>query len=362
MNEGVFVYSLSVALVHRPDTAMIDLPPIYEIFPNYFYNMDVILEAQRARQLFMEEQRMPADEEQNIQQIQYPFMMQPRPPRPMENEPTFNIPMEMRTPQYRGMIPPQPLYSHWYNLLPEQLRPIRMDPAYILEMMKQDELRQQKLRQGKMMQEEMSQGKINEQEMKNEGMVSQDHIKINMERFDGITIEANYSRRDQNVEESLMNYFTEDVGFNAYYYYYQIYYPCWMPNEMINFETERRGEQFYYMMQQLLARYYLERLSNGLGEIPLIDYSLPIRTGYYPMMSYPNGMRFPMRPNNIWPKMQRAMENTQFSNNYTNSYAFVRDYGRRIKDAIDLGYVFTVSNTRFIITFSFKNINGVMVK
>jgi hypothetical protein len=38
INEGMFMYSLSVALIHRPDTYYFSLPPIYEIYPHYFYS------------------------------------------------------------------------------------------------------------------------------------------------------------------------------------------------------------------------------------------------------------------------------------------------------------------------------------
>ncbi|XP_076377495.1 hexamerin 70a-like [Megalopta genalis] len=41
-NEGVFVFALYTAVIHRPDTAYIRLPPLYELYPYAFYNADVI--------------------------------------------------------------------------------------------------------------------------------------------------------------------------------------------------------------------------------------------------------------------------------------------------------------------------------
>lgn len=50
VNQGLFVYSLSVAIVHRPDTKDYLLPPIYEIFPQYFFNSHVIQKVQNYKQ------------------------------------------------------------------------------------------------------------------------------------------------------------------------------------------------------------------------------------------------------------------------------------------------------------------------
>jgi hypothetical protein len=44
VNEGVYLYALSVAIVHRPDTYGIVLPPIYEVYPYYFYNNEATVQ------------------------------------------------------------------------------------------------------------------------------------------------------------------------------------------------------------------------------------------------------------------------------------------------------------------------------
>lgn len=69
------------------------------------------------------------------------------------------------------------------------------------------------------------------------------------------TIYSNYSQyyNSRNLESTL-SYFTEDVGINAYYYYYNLYYPFWLNGEQYQLKHDRRGEQFYYTYQQLLAR------------------------------------------------------------------------------------------------------------
>ncbi|GJQ73639.1 hypothetical protein Trydic_g13982 [Trypoxylus dichotomus] len=380
MNGGLFVYSLSVALVHRPDTYMINLPPIYEIYPNYFYNVDVIRKAQEARKAYVEEIMSPVTDRQPPMpsmmppsrmppsmmppsmmppSMMPPSMMSPpvmSPPMPSMQEATANLPRQNRDTifnvplpvnpdvMYRGKAPPQPFYPPWYQMMFEGMRPMGLDPVlYRLDSMREDELRQRQLRQAQMMQKQIKQGKLGE----NEDNMSAEELKIVPDTTESITIDANYSTPRNDLEkEFMLSYFTEDVGLSAYYYYYNIYYPFWLPEQMTYFRTDRRGEQFYYIIQQILARYYLERLSNGLGDISSLDYTIPILTGYYPSMMYPNGMMFPVRPSGYWIPVERSMENTRFDNNYTNSYSFARNYERRIMDAVDLGYVYSSDGER----------------
>ncbi|KAB0790879.1 lantern octopamine-binding secreted hemocyanina [Photinus pyralis] len=216
VNQGVFLYALSIALQNRADTFDMVLPPIYEVNPYYFFNTEVIQKAQRYKQVG----------------------------RPL---PEFHF---------------QANYSGWYmNVHPEQA----------------------------------------------------------------------------------MSYFTEDVGIAAYYYFYNLYRPCWMNIEELGVNTYKRGEQYYYFYQQLIARYYLERLSNHLGEIGSYDYEDAFETGYFPSMTYPNGVQFPQRPN--WAKffMNYYNHGQSFSTKGPYPYAYnrVMDYERRIRDAIDLGFVIT---------------------
>jgi hypothetical protein len=230
VNEGVYLYSLSVAIVHRPDTYGIVLPPIYEVYPYYFYNNEVIQQAYRYKQQYYGQQRQQNQDEHS--------------------------------------------------------------------------------------------------------------------GFNGYTINANYSGYYLNLNpEQSLSYFTEDVGLNSFYYYYNIYYPYWLGGQEFNYQNDRRGELFYYIYQQLLARYYLERLSNGFGEIEYFNYEVPFQTGYYPSLQYSNGLPFPTRPNyaNLYEYFYNYGQ--RYGNNrYAYSYTRVQDYERRIRDAIDRGYVYSVSD------------------
>lgn len=219
INEGVYLYALSVAVAHRADTYGIIIPPIYEIYPYYFYNTETIHKAQYYKQV---------------------------------HDKTDNK-IHTIVSNYSG---------HYLNLHPEQA----------------------------------------------------------------------------------LSYYLEDVGINAFYYYYNIYYPVWMDGEEFGLKHDKRGEHFYFVHQQLLARYYLERLSHGAGEIHYFNWDVPFETPYHPSLQYQNGLEFPSRP--AFAHLQEVYHNygeKWSSNKYGYSYTYVHDYERRIRDAIDRGFVLNVS-------------------
>lgn len=45
VNELMYIYSLSVAILHRPDTWFLKMPPLHEVVPNYYFNEDVLQKA-----------------------------------------------------------------------------------------------------------------------------------------------------------------------------------------------------------------------------------------------------------------------------------------------------------------------------
>lgn len=148
-----------------------------------------------------------------------------------------------------------------------------------------------------------------------------------------VIINSNYTGWYVNYnDEQKLSYFTEDIGLNSFYYYFHLDYPFWMNGEQFNLKKDRRGENFYYTHQQILARYYLERLSNGLGEIPNFSWNWPVETGFYPSISYHNGMSFPVRPNHF------DLKQGDFLQHLTQ----VEDYESRIRDSIDVGFLMKV--------------------
>ncbi|KAK7865573.1 hypothetical protein R5R35_010107 [Gryllus longicercus] len=152
-----------------------------------------------------------------------------------------------------------------------------------------------------------------------------------------VIIPSNYSRTPYMKTanpEYMMAPFTEDVGLNSYYAYFHLFYPFWMTVERYGHTVDRYGELFYYVQQQILARYNLQRLALGLPEVEYLKFDKPVKYGYSPMLRYPNGMEVPTRPDYYY-----------VTDNYNFDKVNVLDIERRIRDAIDLGYVITVSKT-----------------
>lgn len=95
-------------------------------------------------------------------------------------------------------------------------------------------------------------------------------------------------------QEERISYFTEDIGWNAFYYYFHTTVPFWWNTSRYGPLKERRGEIYFYFYQKVLSRYYMERLSNGLGEIPSFSWYAPLRVGYFPKVAswyYPFAQR-----------------------------------------------------------------------
>ena len=85
--------------------------------------------------------------------------------------------------------------------------------------------------------------------------------------------------------ESWLSYFREDAALNDALDTWHVLYPAGgypdpaEPQRRVL--PERRGELFWYMHQQLLARYDTERLAFGMPRtVPLEDYASPINEGY----------------------------------------------------------------------------------
>ncbi|CAK1586874.1 unnamed protein product [Parnassius mnemosyne] len=218
LNEGMFVYALTVAIRHREDCKGIILPPPYEIYPYYFVRADVI---QKAYMLKMK----------------------------------------------KGLLDPK--LCDFYGIKKTE------KGVYIID-------------------------------------------------------ENIYDRRVYLNDEDRLRYFTEDIDLNTYYYYFHVDYPFWMKDDMFDkLKVSRRWELNLYIYQQILARYYLERLSNGLGDITTLTWNKPIRKGYWPWMLYQNGVQFPLRPNNY----------VLVGDNDINIVRLVENYEMIIKEAIIKGYV-----------------------
>lgn len=124
-------------------------------------------------------------------------------------------------------------------------------------------------------------------------------------------------------------YYREDIGINAHHWHWHLVYPAtWRP-EVVHSHKDRKGELFFYMHQQMCARYDAERLSNGMAPmLPFHNFHEPMEGYSSHLSSEINGMPYAFRPDGSVLKDMREIS--------------VQDLERsreRILDAINLGYV-----------------------
>ncbi|KAL0871143.1 hypothetical protein ABMA27_004925 [Loxostege sticticalis] len=133
-------------------------------------------------------------------------------------------------------------------------------------------------------------------------------------------------------DEYKISYFTEDIGWNTYYNFFHSVFPFWQKGDNIAFGLfkERRGEIYYYFYQQLLARYYLERLTNGLGQIPTFSWYQTFKSGYYPFMNYVN-YPFVQRSDEYFMQTKKNLDDLRFVRNYEDTFLTWLEQGKNKK-------------------------------
>ncbi|CAD7085090.1 unnamed protein product [Hermetia illucens] len=169
-----------------------------------------------------------------------------------------------------------------------------------------------------------------------------------MQGFDGVkkvegvynvVIPSNYSGVHGQVnDENLVSYFTEDIGLNAFYQYYNLDYPYWTSGAVKgDFVKDRHGEFYFSVHQQLLARYYMERLSNSLTDIEEFNFNTETFPGYFSGLRYYSGVHFPDRENGY---------GFYHSGNFYN-IDLVTLYSHRIYDVIDYNFALLPDGKHF---------------
>ncbi|KAF9815719.1 hypothetical protein SFRURICE_009236 [Spodoptera frugiperda] len=98
-----------------------------------------------------------------------------------------------------------------------------------------------------------------------------------------VTIPVNYTANDSEPEQRVA-YFREDIGINLHHWHWHLVYPFDSADRSI-VNKDRRGELFYYMHQQIIARYNMERMCNGLSRVQRYqNFRDPIEEGYFPKL------------------------------------------------------------------------------
>ncbi|KAH8307248.1 hypothetical protein KR044_008442, partial [Drosophila immigrans] len=153
-----------------------------------------------------------------------------------------------------------------------------------------------------------------------------------------LEIPVNYTASDREDEQRLA-YFREDIGVNSHHWHWHLVYPASGPREVIN--KDRRGELFYYMHHQILARYNVERFCNNLKRVlPLNNLRDEVAEGYFPkILSSVNNRTYPARISN---QLLRDVDRPDG----TIEISEVERWRDRVLGAIDQGFVEDTSGNR----------------
>ena len=153
-----------------------------------------------------------------------------------------------------------------------------------------------------------------------------------------IVIPRDYTASDLEVEHRLW-YFREDIGINLHHWHWHLVYPFEATNRAI-VAKDRRGELFYYMHQQVVARYNFERFSNQLARVKRFNnLREPIAEAYFPKMdSLVASRAWPGRVANTTLKdLDRELDQIK------NDVADLERWRDRFYEAIHQGFVVGVS-------------------
>ncbi|XP_055551442.1 phenoloxidase 2 [Wyeomyia smithii] len=156
-----------------------------------------------------------------------------------------------------------------------------------------------------------------------------------------IVIPKDFTASDLDEEHRLW-YFREDIGVNLHHWHWHLVYPFDASNRSI-VDKDRRGELFYYMHSQLVARYNFERFCNRLQRVKrLNNLREPIAEGYFPKLdSLVASRTWPGRVNNAMIK-DLNREADQIKQDVSD----VERWIDRIYEAIHQGYVVDESGNR----------------
>ncbi|XP_055907524.1 larval serum protein 1 beta chain-like [Eupeodes corollae] len=244
VNEGMFVYALTLAVIHRPDMKGLILPSIFEIFPQLHLNAKSVYQAEKFdsdaynRRIMLEKELKSIYEKDTV----------------LENCDHFYL-KDWKTWQ-------------WWKLMGLEEKFYTEEKTFL---------------------------RNNSQELMNDPKMKQ-----LLKDVEAYYLPVDYTR-DIGIlnEESKLSYFTEDAGLNAYWYYLNMDYADVLSGQEYSLNKDRRGELWIFNVQQLLARYYMERLSNGLGEVGEFSMYGTVQTGYDPQLVAYNGKGFNYRKNNF---------------------------------------------------------------
>ncbi|XP_075149870.1 arylphorin subunit C223-like [Haematobia irritans] len=247
-NEGLFVHALTLTLMHRPDLEGFVLPMIYEIFPQYFFNSKLIYQAEKFEYDNWMKYSMYEKEYQDFLYKDYTKYF-----KEYGQLKNYFYTKDWKVWQWWKLMG---LGEHWYSddhfFLRDNIDYLNEDPKY-----------------GEMLKD--------------------------VKKF---WMPVDYTRDVEFINrESALSYFTEDLEWNAYWYYINLDYTPFLSGKYFGNEGDSRGEFYFYFVRQMLTRYYFERLSHGYGDIPDLTFYSDVEYGYNPQLIHFNGVGFSYRKN-----------------------------------------------------------------
>ncbi|ETN67213.1 prophenoloxidase [Anopheles darlingi] len=158
-----------------------------------------------------------------------------------------------------------------------------------------------------------------------------------------VDIPPAYTASDREDEQRLA-YFREDIGVNMHHWHWHLVYPGDGPDAVVR--KDRRGELFFYMHSQLIARYNADRFCNKLKKVRhLSNLREPVPEAYFPkMIRSSNNRSYPARgANSVLQDIDRIDNGTIVA---------VSDLERwrdRILEAIDQGFIIDAAGNRIML-------------
>lgn len=155
-----------------------------------------------------------------------------------------------------------------------------------------------------------------------------------------IEIPVDYTASNLETEHRIA-YFTEDLGLNLHHWHWHLVYPFTGPREIV--AKDRRGELFYYFHHQLMARYNIERMCNGLNRVKrFLNWREPIEEAYFPKLNSLVASRsYPGRPAGL-----RLQDVNRESDQWRIDVQDMETSRDRIFDAIHSGFYLDANNVR----------------
>ncbi|XP_004522412.1 larval serum protein 1 beta chain-like [Ceratitis capitata] len=275
VNEGMFVYALTLTVIHRDDFKGLMLPTIYEILPKSFFNSKLIHAAEKFDYITWSKYSQYERELDGFEQKSNKYL----------HDDYFYM-KDFKTYQWWKLMD---LAEHWHAA--EWRFPLRENSKDLI------------------------------------ADIEYASVMKNVQMF---WHPVDYTRDIKDLNEhSALSYFTEDLGWNEHWYNLNMDYAFFLEGKTFSLDKDRRGEWWLFNVDQILTRYYMEVSSHELGKIPKLSWCQPYEYGYNPHLISHNGVGYGSRINHF----------DHQKNGNCEGLDYMKDGFKRIFDAIESGFL-----------------------